>query len=205
MNRQWTRNLGSMMALASALALPLAACGDDGPTAPGAGTVEVVVHDGGSPAGSPPAFQQTSGSSLSGEFRANARVQVFVDGAWQDLSGLGSLDMRAELQGGESTVASTSVEARTYQRVRIVLQNARSDLDGSSDIGLGPIGVSVTVNVAGGGEVIVERAQPVTVQADGTTRLVLQLNSDAWLDENSVSSRAVARAAFEGAAQIVVQ
>lgn len=203
-----TRNLGASLALAATLVLPLAGCSDDDPIAPGgAGTVEVVVHDAAPPSGSPSFDPPTSAdlTSVSGEFRADARVEVFVDGDWQDLSGFTSLDVRADLQEGESSVASASVEARTYERVRIVLQNARSELDGSTIIDLGPIGVSVNVIVGGGGELVVERNQPLQVQADGTTRLVLELNSAAWLDSEAVANEAVARTDFEGAADIAVQ
>lgn len=58
---------------------------------------------------------------------------------------------------------------------------------------------------AGGGEVIVEHDQPVTLEGGGTTRVVLDLNSHVWLGEGSVESGAVARSTFESAAAVRVQ
>jgi hypothetical protein len=190
---------------AAILTLSLAACESDSPTAPGEsqGTMEAVVRDDPGAAAGP--AMSPARAFASGEFEANARIQVFVDGAWQDVNGLANVDVRAELQGGEETVGSATVEARTYDRARVVLTNARSHLDGDTNIGVGPIGVSVTVSIAGGGEVIVEHNQPVTVEADGNTRLILDLNSHVWLSEGAVESEAVARSTFESAAAVRVQ
>jgi len=93
-------------------------------------------------------------------------------------------------------VGSATVEARTYDRARVILTDARSHLDGDTNIGVGPIGVSVTLSIAGGGEVIVEHSEPVTVEAEGTTRLILDLNSHLWLGEGALESGAVARSTF---------
>jgi hypothetical protein len=199
----WNGRISGLAALATAAVFPLSGCDGSDPVAPQDGTVEAVVRDDPGPAGGP-ALTSHEGS-ISGEFEATARVQVFVDGQWQDLSGLANVDTRTEIRGGEGAMGSASVEARTYERVRIVLTNARAEVDGSSHIGLGPIGVDVTVQIGGGGEVVVEHNQPVTVNAGATTRLVLQLNSHLWLNDAAVMGQAVARSDFESAAVISVQ
>jgi hypothetical protein len=193
--------------LALTALLPLTACGDDDPTGPGAqqGTMEAVVRDGGSeqaPAGVPSSQQE---SEVNGEFQGQIRVEVRVDGAWQTVSGLSNVNVNAELQGTESAAGSASVQARTYERVRIIVSNASADVEAGSMIGLGPIEVDVTVTIAGGGDVVIEYNQPVTVQAQGTTRLVLDLNSEAWLTGNAVQAGAVTSAAFQSAASVLVQ
>jgi hypothetical protein len=200
--------LARWTALSALVLLPLAGCDDDSATAPNGqeeGTMQAVIQDNGA-SGVPSAVapQETSGE-VSGQFAAEARVEVMVDGAWQQVSDLADLNAQAELQGGSSTMGSATVEARTYERVRIVVSNAEADIEAGSDIGLGPIQVDLTLAIGGGGDIVVEHPQPVTVQAGATTQLVLDLNSSAWLDENAVQAGAVSSASFQSAAQILVQ
>lgn len=203
----WTSRTTATTVFTALAVLSLTACDDDSPTDPGTegGTMEAVVRDGES--GQSIALSEIGAQTenVSGQFEGQATVQVEVDGTWQDVEGMTSLNADAELRSGESTMGSTTVEARTYDRVRIVVTNANTDVDAGSDIGAGPIEVDLSLAIAGGGEVIVEYNQPVTVQADATTRLVLDINSQAWLTSDAVQAGAVTRAAFEGAATVLVQ
>lgn len=203
----WTSRTTATTVFTALAVLSLTACDDDSPTDPGTegGTMEAVVRDGES--GQSIALSEIGAQTenVSGQFEGQATVQVEVDGTWQDVEGMTSLNADADLRSGESTMGSTTVEARTYDRVRIVVTDANADVDAGSDIGAGPIEVDVSLAIAGGGEVIVEYNQPVTVQADATTRLVLDINSQAWLTSDAVQAGAVTRAAFEGAATVLVQ
>lgn len=192
-------------ALAAALFLPLTACDRETVTSVNGnmGTLHIVVRDDAGAAGG--AARSPSRIFAQGEFEADARVQVHVDGEWQNVSGLTDFHVWAELQGGEETAGSAEVEARTYDRVRIVLRNGRTHLDAESNIGVGPIGVSLTLSIAGGEEVIVEYGHPVMVEADGTTRLTLDLNSHLWMDQASLESGTVTRSTFESAARLEVR
>lgn len=203
----WTSRATATTVFTALAVLSLTACDDDSPTDPGTegGTMEAVVRDGES--GQSIALSEIGAQTenVSGQFEGQVTVQVEVDGTWQDVEGMTSLNANAELRSGESTMGSTTVEARTYDRVRIVVTDANADVDAGSDIGAGPIEVDVSLAIAGGGEVIVEYNQPVTVQADATTRLVLDINSQSWLTSDAVQAGAVTRAAFEGAATVLVQ
>lgn len=205
--KAWTSRTTAATVFTALAVLSLTACDDDSPTDPGAegGTMEAVVRDGES--GQSIALSEIGAQTenVSGQFEGQAAVQVQVDGTWRDVEGMTSLNADTELRSGESTMGSTTVEARTYDRVRIVVTNANADVDAGSDIGAGPIQVDVSLAIAGGGEVIVEYNQPVTVQANATTRLVLDINSEAWLTSDAVQAGAVTRAAFEGAATVLVQ
>lgn len=205
--KAWTSRTTAATVFTALAVLSLTACDDDSPTDPGAegGTMEAVVRDGAS--GQSIALSEIGAQTenVSGQFEGQAAVQVQVDGTWRDVEGMTSLNADTELRSGESTMGSTTVEARTYDRVRIVVTNANADVDAGSDIGAGPIQVDVSLAIAGGGEVIVEYNQPVTVQANATTRLVLDINSEAWLTSDAVQAGAVTRAAFEGAATVLVQ
>lgn len=198
---RWT----TLMAL---ILFPLAGCDDDSPTTPGAddeGTMEAVIQDNGGAQSATQAWATEGSGEVSGEFEGQARVEVMVDGAWQQVSGLTNLNAEAELRGGESIMGSATVGARTYDRVRLVVSNARADVDAGSDIGIGPIEASISLTIAGGSDVVVEYNQPVTVQADGSTRLVLDINSQAWLTSDALEAGAVTSAAFQSAATVLVQ
>lgn len=194
--------------LGALVLFPLSGCDDDSTTSPNGsveGTMQAVVYDGGA-AGAPATIsaQETTGH-VSGRFEADARVEVMVDGTWQEVSGLADLNANADLGSGASTMGSATVEARTYDRVRVVVSNANADVDAGSEIGFGPIEVDVSLSIGGGGDIVVEHPQPVTVGAGATTQLVLDLNSSAWLDDDSVQAGAVTSAAFESAATVMVQ
>jgi hypothetical protein len=212
MDQKWTngripgRRWRYTLALLTAAAIPLAGCSDD-PVGveDDPGSVEMVVRDGNGASASLGGPSLDSHDGASGEFRADVRVQVQVDGDWQDVVDLAGVQAQVELRGGESTVGMATVEARTYDRVRVVVNNARADLDAGVDIGAGPIDASVSLEIAGGGEAAIEYGAPVTVQANSTTRIMLNLNSDLWLTGQTIEAGAVTRAAFESAAVVVVQ
>lgn len=184
------------------------ACDDDSPTTPGddQGTMEAVVRDGSTAQafGMGNTAAQTSGE-VEGEFEAQVQVQVQVDGTWQDVSGMSNLHAHTELQGGQSTMGSANVEARTYDRVRVIVSNASADVEAGSNLGVGPIEVDVSVVIAGGSNVVVEYTQPITVQAGATTQLVLDVNSQGWLTSDAVEAGAATEAAFRSAATVLVQ
>ncbi|TVP78432.1 MAG: hypothetical protein EA352_02080 [Gemmatimonadales bacterium] len=207
-NLRLTPRVRSCALLTAIALLPLAACGSDSPTTPneGEGTMEMVVRDGpNAESEGPMARTLSSEGEVSGAFQGEVRLEAEVDGAWQTVTGLGNLDAEVELRGGESLAGSATVEARTWDRVRVVVSDANAEVDAGSQIGIGPIEVGVTLTIAGGSQVVLEHDQPVSVQADGTTRIVLDLNSEAWLTESAVGAEAVTAAAFEGAAAVVVQ
>ena len=197
---RWT----TFMAL---ILFPLAACDDDSPTTPGAdqeGIMEAVIQDNGGSQSPAQAWATEGSGEVSGQFEGQARIEVMVDGAWQQVSGLANMNAEAQLGGGESTMGSATVEARTYERVRVVVSNANADVDAGSDIGIGPIEASISVIIAGGGDVVIEYNQPVTVQADASTRLVLDINSELWLTGDALEAGAVSSAAFQSAATVIV-
>lgn len=197
-----------------ALAVALTGCSDDG-TGPNdgdeTGTMQTAARDGGgaSEQGGHAAFDlgaQTEGD-VSGQVTGQATVEVQTEtGAWQEIGTLADMSMNAELRSeGSSSMGSAEVEARTYDGVRIVLEDVEADVEAGSDLGVGPIDVSVSVAIAGGSQVVVEHNAPFTVQADGTAEVTLDLNSHVWLDEESVEAETVTAAEFESAATILVE
>lgn len=206
--REKNHRIAGVMALLMAVSLPLAGCnGDDDPVAPPPeepqlGTFEMAVRD--NPPPTEGAAHASAEGAVEGQFHADARVQVFQDGDWADVTGLTNLDVSTELQAGEEVFGTATAEARTYDRVRIVLTNARAEIEAGSEIGAGPIGANITVAIAAGEEVVVEHTVPVTLAVNGTTRVVLVLNSNTWLTEQAAESQTVGQAEFQNAVAIEI-
>ena len=199
--------------LTCGVALVLAGCSDD-PTDPEngngeQGSMEATARDDAGTAQSAQAFdlsQETDGE-VNGQVTGEATVEVRTgDGTWEEVGTMAGMNMETELQGSSSSsMGSAEVEAGTYGGVRVVLEGVEADVESGSEIGVGPIEVSVTVSVAGGGDVVVEHDAPFTVEADATTEVALDVGSQAWLDEGAVEAEAVTAAEFESAASVVVE
>lgn len=194
------------------LVLPLWGCSDDDPTGPSQdeGTLHAVVQDQeNGPGGASPATVvglNDGNAQLEGEFRADLRVQVEVEGNWMDVGQMTDVTATAELQSGEArNVASAQIEARTYDRARVIISNAETHVEAGSIIGTGLIDALVTIRLGGDGEMVLESDAPVTIQADGSTELVVDLNSRSWLTEDAADMGAVTSAEFESAASLTVR
>jgi hypothetical protein len=63
----------------------------------------------------------------------------------------------------------------------------------------------VAVNLESDGQVVVERDANVTVSADATSRILINLNADAWLNSANAQTRSVSEAAFRSAVRVTAQ
>jgi hypothetical protein len=63
---------------------------------------------------------------------------------------------------------------------------------------------TVNVDLAGDGNVTIERQVNASVQAGGTSRLLINLNASAWLNQASATTRTVNEAAFASAVAVTV-
>lgn len=206
----------SFMGTAATLALLLpftAACGDDEPTGPGDdGTARAVVTDDPNVAGtasvSPDGarFSQSfSGATFEGTFTGQARAEVSADGqTWVDLGPAQSVNVA--MQSGQEAVvhASTSVPARTYSRVRLIVSGGQATLL-SGTVGTVPITAQVQIMVDGGSEFTIEKPMNVDIDADSETTVVFDLNSENWIDEANVSSQTATAAEVASATSVRIQ
>lgn len=205
-----------MTALALALALPLAACSDNG-TGPdgGSGSASATVHDDpNSTSGSlSPSFtmaNQSSSSSYSGTMRADVQVQVSADGStWVDVNNAATSNSQVALQSSsETTVASnTSVQAGTYSHVRVIMENSSATVESGSTFSGGGLTLDADVNVAlgSGGSVVIEKqVADFQISANSSTTITTDLNSEAWIDQESVEARAVSSSEIQSASTITV-
>lgn len=204
--------LGTVAALAFLLPLT-AGCGDDatGPGSDDEGTARAVVTDNptsgsASVAPSGARFSQSfSGAQFEGEFSGQAQVQMSVDG--QTFIDLGpAQEVRFNLQTNEQGVvhASANVPASAFTHVRLVLSEAQATLL-SGSVGGTPITAQIDIAVNGGSEFVIEKQVDVDVSAGSQTTVVFDLNSEDWITETNVQSRAATAAEVQNHTTVSVQ
>ena len=137
------------------------------------------------------------------EFNARVYVQTQASG-WVELTGGAAQHtvVDASGQAGSVVFASSSVSAGAYTRVRVVFEQVRANMSGSMQVSSGLLTGAVSVDLQGDGNVTVERAVSASVNAGSTTRLLIDLNSDVWLNQASASSRTVSETVFASAVQV---
>jgi hypothetical protein len=195
---------------ALAAAALLAGCSDATGTA-GSGDAQMQVaavgDDGGAsaytaPEGGAPRFSTTTAEGTV-DFQARVYVQTQA-GGWVELTGGAAQQAVVDASGraGSVVFASSHVQAGTYTRVRVVFEQVKANVSGSMTISTGLLSGTVNVDTQGDGSVTVERQVSASVSAGGTAHLLIDLNSDVWLNQASATTHTVSEAAFAGAVQV---
>jgi hypothetical protein len=196
---------------AVAAAAVLGACSDAaGVSGSGDATMQVAaVGDGNGTAtsaapaqGQAPRFATTTAN---GTVAFSARVYVQTQaGSWVELTNNAAQHavVDASGQAGAVVFATSHVQADTYTRVRVVFQDVNASLNGSLQISTGLLSGSVSVDTQGDGSITVERAVSASVNAGATGHLLVNLNSDVWLNQASATTHTVSEAAFASAVQV---
>ena len=193
-----------------ALAAALGACGDaTGVSGSGNSRMQVsAVGDNAgaaqqmSPDGGAPSYQTTTAE---GTVQFRARVYVQTDaGQWVELTSGAAQQATVDASGraGAVVLATSRVEAGAYARVRVVFESVDASLNGSLSVSTGLLSGTVRVDTQGDGSVTVERQVSAHASAGGTTSLLINLNSDVWLNQASATSKTVSEAAFAAAVAV---
>lgn len=209
MRNRKTIRLGSTgAALGFLLALGGVGCGD-GSTGPGdeSSVDAAVADDPGSGAGAigPRLSTGVSGRTFEGDFNAQGRVEVSVDGqTWVDLGSMQSVAVT--LQSGEQVAVHTGarVPARAFSRARLVLRNATTTIRAGSTIGGTLIDADLQISIAGGGEFTIEKSVSLDLSTRSSAVVLFDLNSEQWIDETAVEAGAVTAARVQSATTVTV-
>lgn len=196
------------MLLPAALLMALAACEESatGPR-PGEATMQVAVvgDGGGAPQSAGSGSQALSGAEGTVEFRARVLVRSST-GAWINVTnGAVQETVDASGRGGAQVVATTGLAAGSYNRVRVEFERVQANVQGGVWIGTGLLTGTVRVDLQGDERVVVEREVSVAAGAGATTRLLVDLNADAWLGQASAQTRTVSEAAFASAVVVTAR
>lgn len=188
-----------------------AACSDTGPTgaAPGEARTEVRVHgdapSGASESRSPASAESAAESSgeVEGSVAVKARVYLQTDaGGWVELTN-GAAQQTVEASGSDGfrLLATSDIEATSYQRVRVEFESVEGELSGGLAVALGADSALVAVDVGTSGRVTVEREVDVEARAGAVTHLDIDLNTALWASQ-AASTGVVSQSAFTSAVAI---
>lgn len=206
--RTTTRHTTAVLA-AMALSFALVACSDDDPSGPNGSedgyASATVIDDPGSEQGTgdvtsrdgSPRFQVVEGT-FSGSMTTDATVEIQNStGTWVEVgsTSAGTLQMQGT---GELVVDSdATVDAGTYQAVRLTLDNAALTVDAGSTIGGITLDVDVLLDVGGGDQSVQIEKQvsfDVEASADARSAVFFDLNAESWVNESTVDAETVSDA-----------
>lgn len=192
---------------ALAVAIGLAAC--DGPTgADGDAQMQVAVRGDDAPAAqsSAPSGASYSHTSAAGTIDFRARVYARTSsGAWVTLTEAAQGTVDASGHAAAQTVATARVRADGYTRVRVVFERVEAQMSGGLHLSTGLLTGTVSVQAQSGGTIVVERDVSMSASAGATTRLLVNLNADAWLSQANAQTRTVSEAAFRSAVRVAAE
>ena len=205
-------NRAAKMVLAVLASTGAVACEDATGPGDGAGQVELAaVGDSDATSSSaaaspsePAPSTTTAGSEGTVHFRA--RIYLWTDaGQWVEVTNGAAAagSVAASGDGGATVLASSRLRARSYTRARVVFEEVRAEMTGGVQLHPGTIVTGeLTVEMAGGGRATVEREIDLQVRSGSTARLVIDLNSNAWMTLADAQTRMVSRSDFESAVRV---
>lgn len=200
---------GARLVVTVAVLGGFAGCDDATTPAGTAGRVEVEVvgdRDHSTATDATPSSQTADSGTAEGTIQLRARVYLWTEAdSWLELTGHAAQAATVDASGGSATaIASADVASRSYARVRVVLEEVRANVTGGVQLSSGgALQGEVRVGAEGSTEpAVVERDLEVRVSAGGTTRLVVDLDADAWLSRADAETRTVARSELESAVRV---
>ncbi len=128
--------------------------------------------------------------SYSGSLDARAQVSISADGeTWVDLGSPTQASVDLQTTGGQSNLhGEVQVPADTYSHVRLVLEDARANLDTGSTIGAILVDLGLTIQLGTQGRVTIEKTVPAfQVSAESRTDIHWNMNSDRWITEENAA------------------
>lgn len=196
------------------LTLMLAAAGCDDTTGPeDRAMVSASMTDGGaaqyfvSPAATSGSSAPAQAAAASGNMSGSAQVAIYSEAhGWVSLDTPQNASLTLQ-SGNETTLAtSASVPAGTYTRVRLMLNGFHVNLAAGSSLG-GVIldgAVDITVGGADGYVEIEKEVSSFRLEANQSASVRFNLNSQAWVTQESAQAQSAADAAITAAATATV-
>ncbi|HEX2077111.1 MAG TPA: hypothetical protein VHG08_05365 [Longimicrobium sp.] len=195
------------------LVLSMAACdGDATGTAGGDAQMQVAARGDDAPAAQSVSPARDGGSYSHGtaqgtiDFRARVYVHSSTRG-WVEVTNAAASTARVAASGHGEAVAFASgrVNADSYNRVRVVFEHVDANLSAGLQISSGVLIGTVSVNLESDQQVVVEREVNVSARSGAASRIVINLNADAWLNSANAETRTVSETEFRNAVRITAQ
>ncbi|MEK9500751.1 DUF4382 domain-containing protein [Gemmatimonadota bacterium DH-20] len=204
-----SKSLFSFTALATASLLAMG-CGDDDPVAvDDTGVVTATLVD------SPDTPSSSNGvvdarrfdqvqAAFDGTFRGTTLVEIYspADEQWFAVTGTSTTQLALGSSDWAELGSSSMIEAGSYTRVRLTITGGEAVIEAGATLGGVQIGADVTLALGGSQDVVIEKDVAFTVQANATTDLVIDLNSEMWVTEENVDEEEVTEDEMEEAARV---
>lgn len=200
----------TLLTVTTLAALTAAACSDDTPTDANlqTGTVSATLVDEPSPVPVSDGSQAQIQAAFSGTIQAQTRVEIYSESdGWVEVAGSQSTQM--VLGGSAQAVLGSSSEVRAgvpYTRVRLTMAGGEAVIDAGATLGSLLLLADLTLSLGDGGSVTIEKEiTPFTVQADATSSLRIDLNSELWVTEDNADNESVSEEEMSSAADVEVE
>lgn len=175
------------------------ACADNDPIEGERGSASAEITDDASSSASLASDAGTANQStgtFSGTFTSDAEVAIAAEsGAWVDLGSPTRATVTLQSTGDRTSIhANSAVPAGIYTRVRLTLSGGRAHVTAGGTLGDNfSLTSDATINVGGSDNhvVIEKQVQPFTVGADTHVRILFDLNSEAWINQQSAEEENV--------------
>ena len=158
---------------------------------------------------SQPAQKAAAGGAFSGSMTARAQTAISVDGStWITLGPPATITMRAQSTGDSADVCGrVEVPARTYTRVRLMIENAQATVLAGAMIDGALLDANLTLKVGGAdGKVVIEKeVTPFSVRADVHTRIYFDLNTEMWMNAQNRQNATVEDAQVQQSTRAAVR
>lgn len=176
------------------------ACTDDDPIEAEMGSASAVITDDPSTASAAASalanveqVDQTAGP-FSGTFTTTAWVSIRAEGGgWLDLGSPADATVSLQSTGDAATIhADAAVPVGTYTHVRLTLSGAEARIAAGAVLGGLTLDGDVRIEVGGSdGRLVIEKTiEPFTIDTDAHARIRFDLNSEAWVHEQSAKEEA---------------
>ena len=155
------------------------------------------------------AVAQTSrgGFGHTGTLTGMASVAIFSDAnGWVSLGSASAVNFSMQSSDEEQVATNAMVPVGIYTRVRFELSSAQALISAGSDVGGGVLSADVAVAVGGSDQsVLVEKTiLPFTVTGSTSAAVRIDMNSELWIDDASVTAQSAADAAIESATAVAI-
>ncbi len=177
-------------------ALLVGACSDYSTGPEGEGRVSAVLTD--APSASQVSYQATQAgapqavSGFQGQMSGSAQVYIYSQAeGWVALGSPSNANVTLQ-SASETTVHSqASVPVGTYTKVRLLLEGGKTDVAAGAVFGGFTLGAAVRITIGGtDGKIEIEKTvQPFTVSASSTATVRFDMNSEAWVNQNTAQSK----------------
>lgn len=190
----------TMVLAAVAMLGTATACTNDDPIEAQMGSASAVITDDPSTASAAAsglandAQADQSAGPFSGTFTTTAWVSVRAEGGgWLDLGSPADATISLQTTGDAATIhADAAVPVDTYTHVRLTLSGAEARIAAGAVLGGLTLGSDVRIVVGGSdGRLVIEKTvEPFTIDTDAHARIRFDLNSEAWVHEQSAEEGA---------------